>query len=92
VPEPDIAIAVRASGKIVEGAHVLLAVEISDTTLDEDLSRNMRLYAAHGIPDTGRSMTSGSGSTSCARRGQMAMLSGARWRWAVWRKRRRLRG
>ena len=51
IPEPDIAIARKADGKAVSGADILLAVEISDTTLDYDLGRKMRLYARHGIPE-----------------------------------------
>jgi Uma2 family endonuclease len=51
IPEPDIAIASKAEGKAVSGADILLAVEISDTTLDHDLGRKMRLYARHGIPE-----------------------------------------
>jgi Uma2 family endonuclease len=51
IPEPDIAIASKAEGKAVDGADILLAVEISDTTLDHDLGRKMRLYARHGIPE-----------------------------------------
>jgi Uma2 family endonuclease len=51
IPEPDIAIASKAEGKAVNGADILLAVEISDTTLAYDLGRKMRLYARHGIPE-----------------------------------------
>ena len=51
VPEPDIALARRADGKAIAGSDVVLAVEISDTTLDDDLGRKMRLYAAHGIAE-----------------------------------------
>lgn len=51
IPEPDIAIASKAEGKAVSGADILLAVEISDTTLAYDLSRKMRLYARHAIPE-----------------------------------------
>ena len=51
IPEPDIAIASKAEGKAVSGADILLAVEISDTTLAYDLGRKMRLYARHGITE-----------------------------------------
>ncbi len=51
VPEPDIALARQAEGKVVIGADVVLAIEISDTTLADDLGRKLRLYAAHGIPE-----------------------------------------
>lgn len=51
VPEPDIAVARQASGQRVAGADLVLAIEISDTTLAEDMGRKMRLYAAHGVPE-----------------------------------------
>ncbi len=51
VPEPDIAIASRADGKVVDGADLLIAIEISDTTLAEDMGSKMRLYARHGVPE-----------------------------------------
>ncbi len=51
VPEPDLAVVRQVAGKVIAGADVALAVEISDTTLDEDLGRKMRLYAAYGIPE-----------------------------------------
>jgi Uma2 family endonuclease len=51
IPEPDIAIATKADGKAVNGADVRLAIEISDTTLVEDMGRKMRLYARHGITE-----------------------------------------
>jgi Uma2 family endonuclease len=51
IPEPDIAIATNADGKAVQGADVVLAVEVSDTTLATDMGRKMRLYARHGVPE-----------------------------------------
>ena len=51
VPEPDLALVRRVAGKVIAGADVALAVEISDTTLEEDLGRKMRLYATHGVPE-----------------------------------------
>jgi Uma2 family endonuclease len=51
VPEPDIALARRADEKVLSGPDMVLAIEISDTTLAEDLGRKMRLYAAHGVPE-----------------------------------------
>jgi Uma2 family endonuclease len=51
IPEPDIAIATKADGKAVQGADVVLAVEVSDTTLATDMGRKMRLYARHGVPE-----------------------------------------
>jgi Uma2 family endonuclease len=51
IPEPDIAIARNADGKALQGADVQLAVEISDTTLDFDLGRKLRMYARHGVPE-----------------------------------------
>jgi Uma2 family endonuclease len=51
IPEPDIAIARRAEGKAVAGVDVLLAVEVSDSTVEQDLGRKQRLYARHGIPE-----------------------------------------
>lgn len=51
VPEPDIALARRADEKVLSGPDMVLAIEISDTTLAEDMGRKMRLYAAHGVPE-----------------------------------------
>jgi Uma2 family endonuclease len=51
IPEPDIAIASKAEGKAVEGSDILLAIEISDTTLAFDMGRKLRLYARHGVPE-----------------------------------------
>ncbi len=51
VPEPDLALASRADDKAVAAVDLRLAIEISDTTLDFDLGRKMRLYARHGVPE-----------------------------------------
>lgn len=51
LPEPDIVVAVPEDGKVLAGPEVRLAVEISDSTLDMDLSRKAQLYARHGVPE-----------------------------------------
>ena len=51
LPEPDIVVGVPADGKWVAGTEVVLAVEISVSTLKMDLGRKLRLYARHGIPE-----------------------------------------
>jgi Uma2 family endonuclease len=51
IPEPDIAVASKAESKAIDGSDVLLAIEISDSTLAFDMGRKMRLYARHGIPE-----------------------------------------
>lgn len=51
LPEPDIVIAERGSGKLVSGVAVRLAVEISVSTLDFDLGRKQRLYAKYDVPE-----------------------------------------
>jgi len=51
LPEPDIVVAEPADTKMVAGAEVRLAVEISDSTLDMDLGRKAQLYARHGVPE-----------------------------------------
>jgi Uma2 family endonuclease len=55
VPEPDLALLrLRESGyrEHHPGAgDLLLAVEVSDSSLDFDLGRKARLYARHGVPE-----------------------------------------
>jgi Uma2 family endonuclease len=51
LPEPDIVVADPADEKMVAGPTVRLAVEISDSSLDMDLTRKLRLYARHGVPE-----------------------------------------
>jgi Uma2 family endonuclease len=47
----DISLARSAEGKAVAGGETVLAVEISDSSVDFDLGRKQRLYARHGIPE-----------------------------------------
>jgi len=51
VPEPDIALATAADGRAVAPGDLVLAVEVSDSTLDFDLGRKLRLYARAGVPE-----------------------------------------
>lgn len=51
LPEPDIVVAEADGGKMVAGPEVRLAIEISDSTLDMDLTRKARLYARYGVPE-----------------------------------------
>jgi len=50
-PEPDIVVTRWHEGGIVPVETVALAIEVSDTTLDIDLGRKARLYAAAGVPE-----------------------------------------
>jgi Uma2 family endonuclease len=50
-PEPDIAVIPGAPGALVHPTTAVLVVEISDTTLDSDLTDMAELYATAGIPD-----------------------------------------
>jgi Uma2 family endonuclease len=50
-PEPDIVIARPNQGEMMQLARVALAVEVSDSTLDFDLTRKVALYAREGIPE-----------------------------------------
>lgn len=54
-PQPDLAL-VRLRGDFYRGGHptaadALLVIEVSVTTLDDDLRHMMRLYARHDIPE-----------------------------------------
>jgi Uma2 family endonuclease len=51
LPEPDVVVADPDDGKMVNGPSVRIAIEISDSTLDMDLGRKVRLYAKHGVPE-----------------------------------------
>ena len=51
VPEPDVAIGRDHEGKGLPLEKVLLAVEISDSTLSRDLGVKARIYGAAGIPE-----------------------------------------
>jgi Uma2 family endonuclease len=50
-PEPDIAVVRGAPGALVHPTTAELVVEISDTTLDADLTEMAELYATAGILD-----------------------------------------
>jgi Uma2 family endonuclease len=54
-PQPDIAL-VRPRENFYEDRHpvaadTLLVIEVSATTLDDDLRKKLHLYARHGIPE-----------------------------------------
>ena len=52
VPMPDVFVwDVHRGAGAVPVAHVRLVVEVSDTTLDDDLGRKRRVYAAGGVPE-----------------------------------------
>jgi len=52
VPEPDIVLTDEPFGTgFLPGNSVKLAAEVSDATLDVDLGRKLRAYAAAGIPE-----------------------------------------
>lgn len=48
-PQPDFYIHDRASAAEVDGANVLLVIEVSDTTLAYDLGVKAKLYAEGGV-------------------------------------------
>lgn len=51
-PEPDVLLTSEPDGAgFIPAASVPLVIEVSDTTLDDDLHRKMRRYAAGGIPE-----------------------------------------
>jgi Uma2 family endonuclease len=49
-PQPDVALVRRLGAAIPAGADLLLAIEVSDTTLGHDLEEKRRRYAAAGVP------------------------------------------
>jgi len=50
--EPDVAIfPVEMKSTDVRGPDLALAIEVSDTTLRNDLGKKAKLYAAHGVRD-----------------------------------------
>lgn len=49
--EPDIVVVSDSEDRVVPGETVVLAVEVSDTTLRHDLVRKAAFYAATGIPE-----------------------------------------
>lgn len=51
VPQPDIVVTSYKGDGFMPAETVLLAVEVSDTTLASDLGRKADLYAAAGIPE-----------------------------------------
>ncbi len=51
VPEPDIVLARPIGGAMMQLSHVALAVEISDSTIEFDLSRKLALYAREGVAE-----------------------------------------
>ncbi len=51
-PEPDVMLTSEPDGLgFVPLASVPLVIEVSDTTLDDDLGRKLRRYAAGGVPE-----------------------------------------
>ena len=50
-PEPDIAVVRGATGMGIHPTSAELVVEISDTTLNDDLTEMAELYATAGIPE-----------------------------------------
>jgi Uma2 family endonuclease len=54
-PQPDLAVIRRKAegygGALPVAGDVLLAVEVSDTTIDYDRGIKLRLYAAHAVPE-----------------------------------------
>ncbi|HEX8553156.1 MAG TPA: Uma2 family endonuclease, partial [Sphingomonas sp.] len=51
-PEPDLTLTSEPGGKgLIPGHSVALVVEVSDTTLDDDLRTKQRIYAAAGVPE-----------------------------------------
>jgi Uma2 family endonuclease len=51
LPEPDIALCEPHPSGPMPLAKVKLLIEVSDTTLDIDMGRKMRLYARAGVPE-----------------------------------------
>ncbi len=51
LPEPDIAVCEPHAAGPMPLAKVKLLIEVSDTTLDIDLGRKLRLYAGAGVPE-----------------------------------------
>ena len=52
LPEPDLAVgAPHDERKPLPLANLRIAIEIADATLDTDLGRKARLYAAHSVPE-----------------------------------------
>lgn len=52
LPQPDVVVAPRPSGNApVDSAAVLIAIEVSSSTLRHDLVKKAKLYADSGIPE-----------------------------------------
>jgi Uma2 family endonuclease len=51
LPEPDVVLTRHRGRGVVPLGSVALLVEVSDTTLDIDLGRKLRIYAEAGIPE-----------------------------------------
>lgn len=51
VPEPDVSIGMAADGRGIPAEKMRLAVEVSDSTLRNDLVRKAPLYARYGVPE-----------------------------------------
>jgi Uma2 family endonuclease len=51
VPEPDLSIGAPHEDGPLPLAKLKLAIELSDSTLDQDLGRKASLYSAHGVPE-----------------------------------------
>lgn len=51
MPEPDIVLTRYRGDRAIPAETVALVIEIADTTLDTDLGRKVRLYAAVGVPE-----------------------------------------
>ncbi len=51
LPEPDVVLTRHRGRGVVPLETVALLVEVADTTLDVDLGRKLRIYAAAGVPE-----------------------------------------
>ena len=51
VPEPDISVGLETTGRGIPAGKLRLAVEVSDSTLHNDLDRKAPLYARFGVPE-----------------------------------------
>lgn len=51
VPEPDIAIGTDHEGKGLPLGKLLLAIEVADSTLAQDLGVKARIYGSAGVPE-----------------------------------------
>lgn len=51
LPEPDLVIGLPHDEGFLPLEKVVLVIEVSDTTLELDLGRKLRIYAAAGVPE-----------------------------------------